>query len=166
SRRYQKRDANTRPRGRRFAGHHGEHRRHAESGARRHTESNAASCRQGDVRRQAGGARSDTRVLTKAARPIPPQIEALKTGDQDAFDAKERAILTYCESITHEIHVPDAVLNSAKEHFSESEKVERSEERRVGKERRSRWPRAEERRRGERANTRGAAASATWTRGR
>src|SRR5690606_41793703 len=96
----------------------------------------------------------------------PTQIEALKTGDLHAFDAKERAILTYCESITHEIHMPDAVLNSAKEHFSESEMVERSEERRVGKERRSRWPRAEERRRGERANTRGAAASATWTRGR
>lgn len=54
----------------------------------------------------------------------PTQIEALKTGDLHAFDAKERAILTYCESITHEIHVPDAVFNSAKEHFSESEMVE------------------------------------------
>src|SRR5690606_17299119 len=54
----------------------------------------------------------------------PTQIEALKTGNLDAFDAKERAILTDYVTIAREIDVPDAVCNNAREYLSASAMVE------------------------------------------
>lgn len=52
------------------------------------------------------------------------QIEALRTGQLDAFDARERNVLAYCESMTREIHVPDAVFDAVRPHYNERELVE------------------------------------------
>src|SRR4029453_19643553 len=52
------------------------------------------------------------------------QIEALKTGRFEAFDAVERSVLAYCDSMTCEIHVPQAVFDAIRPHFSEREIVE------------------------------------------
>lgn len=52
------------------------------------------------------------------------QIEALRTGKLEAFDARERSVLAYCESMTREIHVPDAVFEAVRPHYNERELVE------------------------------------------
>ena len=52
------------------------------------------------------------------------QIEALRDGQADAFDARERDVLAYCESMTREIHVPDAVFQAVRPHFNDREMVE------------------------------------------
>lgn len=52
------------------------------------------------------------------------QIEALRDGRADAFDSRERDVLAYCESMTREIHVPDAVFQAVRPHFNERELVE------------------------------------------
>lgn len=52
------------------------------------------------------------------------QIEALRTGQLEAFDARERNVLAYCESMTREIHVPDAVFDAVRPHYNERELVE------------------------------------------
>ncbi len=52
------------------------------------------------------------------------QIEALREGRADAFDPRERDVLAYCDSMTREIHVPDAVFQAVRPHFSERELVE------------------------------------------
>lgn len=52
------------------------------------------------------------------------QIEALRDGRAEAFDARERDVLAYCESMTREIHVPDAVFQAVRPHFNERELVE------------------------------------------
>lgn len=52
------------------------------------------------------------------------QIDALRDSRLDAFDARERDILAYCDSMTREIHVPDAVFQAVKPHFDDREMVE------------------------------------------
>ena len=49
------------------------------------------------------------------------QIEALREGRADAFDPRERDVLAYCDSMTREIHVPDAVFQAVRPHFTERE---------------------------------------------
>ena len=51
------------------------------------------------------------------------QIDALRDSRLDAFDARERDILAYCDSMTREIHVPDAVFQAVKPHFDDREMV-------------------------------------------
>ena len=52
------------------------------------------------------------------------QIDALRQGAAELFDDRERAALAYSESMTREVHVPDAVFDAVKIHFSERELVE------------------------------------------
>lgn len=52
------------------------------------------------------------------------QIDALREGSAELFDDRERAALAYSESMTREVHVPDAVFDAVKIHFSERELVE------------------------------------------
>ena len=52
------------------------------------------------------------------------QIDALREGSAEQFDDRERAALAFSESMTREVHVPDAVFDAVKIHFSERELVE------------------------------------------
>lgn len=52
------------------------------------------------------------------------QIDALRDGKLDAFDDIERAALAYCDSMTRDVHVPDAVFEALRVHFNERELVE------------------------------------------
>lgn len=52
------------------------------------------------------------------------QIDALRDGRLEAFATRERDVLAYCESMTREIHVPDAVFQAVRPHFNEREIVE------------------------------------------
>ena len=52
------------------------------------------------------------------------QLQALRAGDFGAFDAVERDVLAYCDAMTREIHVPDAVFDAVRRHFDEREMVE------------------------------------------
>ena len=52
------------------------------------------------------------------------QIDALRQGAAELFDDRERAALAYSEFMTREVHVPDAVFDAVKIHFSERELVE------------------------------------------
>ena len=52
------------------------------------------------------------------------QINALRDGRLDVFDARSRDVLAYCESMTREIHVPNAVFQAIHPHFNERELVE------------------------------------------
>ena len=52
------------------------------------------------------------------------QIDALKSGRLEAFDAVERSVLAYCDSMTRDIHVPQALFEAIRPHFSEREIVE------------------------------------------
>jgi alkylhydroperoxidase family enzyme len=52
------------------------------------------------------------------------QIDGLRQGRDDLFDPVERAVLAYTDSMTREIHVPDAIFNAVKPHFNEREMVE------------------------------------------
>ncbi|MES2482514.1 MAG: carboxymuconolactone decarboxylase family protein [Pseudomonadota bacterium] len=52
------------------------------------------------------------------------QIDALRDGRADGFDPRERDVLAYCDSMTREIHVPDAVFQAVRPHFNERELVE------------------------------------------
>jgi alkylhydroperoxidase family enzyme len=54
------------------------------------------------------------------------QIDALREGKFDVFDAPERSVLAYCDSMTREVHVPDAVFEAVRMHFNERELVELS----------------------------------------
>ena len=54
------------------------------------------------------------------------QIDALREGKFDVFDASERSVLAYCDSMTREVHVPDAVFEAVRMHFNERELVELS----------------------------------------
>lgn len=52
------------------------------------------------------------------------QIDDLRQGQVESFDAVERSALAYSESMTRDIHVPQAVFDAAKVHFNEREMVE------------------------------------------
>lgn len=53
------------------------------------------------------------------------QIDALREPEIGTlFDAVDRAVLAYCDSMTREIHVPDALFDALRPHFSERELVE------------------------------------------
>ena len=52
------------------------------------------------------------------------QLDALRSGQLDAFDPRERDLLAYCESMTRDVHVPDAVFDAVRPHFDERELVE------------------------------------------
>jgi alkylhydroperoxidase family enzyme len=51
------------------------------------------------------------------------QIDDLRQGQVESFDAVERSALAYSESMTRDIHVPQAVFDAAKVHFNEREMV-------------------------------------------
>jgi alkylhydroperoxidase family enzyme len=52
------------------------------------------------------------------------QLSALRQGRFDSFDAVEQAVLAYCDSMTRDIHVPDAVFAAVKPHLSDRHLVE------------------------------------------
>ncbi len=52
------------------------------------------------------------------------QIDALREGQFDSFDAVERAVLEYTDSMTRNVQVPDAVFEAVRLHFNERELVE------------------------------------------
>lgn len=52
------------------------------------------------------------------------QIDALREGKAGLFDNVEQAVLAYTDSMTRDIHVPDAAFNAVKPHFNEREMVE------------------------------------------
>jgi alkylhydroperoxidase family enzyme len=53
------------------------------------------------------------------------QVDALDSWMvSDAFPPKLRAVLAYTDSMTREIHVPDAIFAAVREHFDERETVE------------------------------------------
>lgn len=52
------------------------------------------------------------------------QIASLAAGDGSLFDPVEQSALAYCESMTRDIHVPQAVFDAVKIHFNEREMVE------------------------------------------
>ena len=52
------------------------------------------------------------------------QIDALTQGATDAFGDVERSVLAYCDAMTREVHVPQAVFDATRPHFSERELVE------------------------------------------
>ena len=52
------------------------------------------------------------------------QIDSLREGKTELFNAVEQSVLAYTESMTREIHVPDAVFQAVKVHFNEREMVE------------------------------------------
>ena len=54
----------------------------------------------------------------------PLQIDALRDGTFELFNDLERAVLAYSESMTRDVHVPDAVFEAVKTHFNERELVE------------------------------------------
>ena len=52
------------------------------------------------------------------------QIDALTQGGTDAFGDVERSVLAYCDAMTRGVHVPQAVFDAVRPHFSEREIVE------------------------------------------
>lgn len=52
------------------------------------------------------------------------QIEALKGDRLDAFAPLERNVIAYCDSMTRDIHVPQAVFDAVRPHFDERGMVE------------------------------------------
>ncbi len=52
------------------------------------------------------------------------QIEELQKGRIDGFAEPERAALAYTESMTRDVHVPDAVFQAVRPHFNDRELVE------------------------------------------
>ena len=53
------------------------------------------------------------------------QVDALANWEtSDLFDARQRAVLAYSDSMTRQIHVPDEVFAAASGHFNEREMVE------------------------------------------
>ena len=52
------------------------------------------------------------------------QIDSLREGRDDLFNEVERAVLTYTDSMTREIHVPQATFDAVKTHFNDRELVE------------------------------------------
>lgn len=53
------------------------------------------------------------------------QLDALGNWrDSDQFDARDRAVLAYAESMTREVHVPSALFDAVAEHFDARELVE------------------------------------------
>jgi alkylhydroperoxidase family enzyme len=54
------------------------------------------------------------------------QIDALRDGKVESFNALERSVLAYCDSMTREIHVPQPVFDAVRPYFDEREIVELS----------------------------------------
>jgi AhpD family alkylhydroperoxidase len=52
------------------------------------------------------------------------QINALRVGDPSYFDASDKHVLKYCESMTRDVQVPDPVFNAMRKHLNEREVVE------------------------------------------
>jgi len=52
------------------------------------------------------------------------EIDALRTGNLDVFADTDRAVLTYCDAMTKNVHVPDDVFAAVQPYFSERELVE------------------------------------------
>jgi alkylhydroperoxidase family enzyme len=52
------------------------------------------------------------------------QIEEMRADQPKGFSPMEQAVLAYTESMTREIHVPDAVFDAIRPHFDEREIVE------------------------------------------
>ncbi len=52
------------------------------------------------------------------------QLDALRDGRIDPFSDLEQGVLAYADSMTREVHVPDAVFDAVRPHFNERELVE------------------------------------------
>lgn len=52
------------------------------------------------------------------------QLDELRAGSVASFDAVEQAALAYCDSMTRDIHVPDAVFDAIQPHLSHQHLVE------------------------------------------
>jgi alkylhydroperoxidase family enzyme len=54
----------------------------------------------------------------------PRQIDGLREGRNELFNEVEQAVLAYTDSMTREIHVPQATFDAVKPHFNNQEMVE------------------------------------------
>jgi len=52
------------------------------------------------------------------------QLQALRAGRLDSFDARDRAVLDYTASMTRNVQVPEPVFAAVRRHFNERELVE------------------------------------------
>jgi alkylhydroperoxidase family enzyme len=52
------------------------------------------------------------------------QVDALRDGHLHVFTQRDRAVLAYCDSMTRDVYVPDAVFDAVRPHFNERELVE------------------------------------------
>ncbi|MDB5839590.1 MAG: carboxymuconolactone decarboxylase [Herminiimonas sp.] len=52
------------------------------------------------------------------------QLDGLREGRSEGFGELEHAVLAYTDSMTRDIHVPDAVFEAVRRHFDERELVE------------------------------------------
>lgn len=52
------------------------------------------------------------------------QIDALRHGSVAPFDAREQAVLAYCDSMTRDIHVPEDVFDAVRPHLGDQHLVE------------------------------------------
>lgn len=52
------------------------------------------------------------------------QVDALRDGHLQVFTQRDRAVLAYCDSMTRDVYVPDAVFDAVRPHFNERELVE------------------------------------------
>jgi alkylhydroperoxidase family enzyme len=52
------------------------------------------------------------------------QLDAIRAGQFDSFDARERAALAYSESMTRNVQVPESEFDALRPHFDERELVE------------------------------------------
>ena len=52
------------------------------------------------------------------------QIEALKTDRLEALEPLERSVIAYCDAMTKDVQVPEAVFDAVKPHFDDRAMVE------------------------------------------
>jgi 4-carboxymuconolactone decarboxylase len=62
--------------------------------------------------------------IARAAGLSDAKIQALNSNALDAFDARELLVLEYCDAMTQNIHVPDALYTRIKQAFDETGIVE------------------------------------------
>ena len=62
--------------------------------------------------------------FAKAEGITDAQIEALKTDRLEAFEPLERSVIAYCDAMTKDIQVPQAIFDAVKPHFDDRAMVE------------------------------------------
>ena len=62
--------------------------------------------------------------FAKAEGITDAQIEALNGGRLEAFEPLERSVIAYCDAMTKDIQVPQAIFDAVKPHFDDRAMVE------------------------------------------